>query len=168
MARLVLCLLILGASRTSAWADGFVFAAKGRIIPEREQHALLEWRDGKQTLYLSTKTDEVKESHVWIVPIPGAPDAVAVEPVLDFPVVSKLRDVLDSGEKPPSATRAHGHGPGHLPMACGGSHKDKGVAVHQHIESSAWSWKSCPRRLHPPWSVTLPTRSSTSPPPPHG
>jgi hypothetical protein len=39
-----------------AAADGCKWYRDGRIVPEREQRALIEWADRRETLYVATRT----------------------------------------------------------------------------------------------------------------
>lgn len=80
-------LLILLLSPLHAHADGCKFAADGRLIPEREQRAVIDWDGGLETLYVATHSDPTSDASVWIVPVRAEPTAIRAEPVDEFPVV---------------------------------------------------------------------------------
>jgi hypothetical protein len=42
-------------------ADGYKFSFDGRIVPEREQRALIEWADGAEALYVAALSHSTSE-----------------------------------------------------------------------------------------------------------
>lgn len=76
-------------------ADGCKFALDGRLVPEREQLALVEWADGVETLHVAARSDETSAGGVWVVPVRGDAAGVRAEPVEKFPVVTFYRRYRD-------------------------------------------------------------------------
>jgi hypothetical protein len=85
--------LLLGAGPSVARADGCKFGVNGRLVPEREQRALVEWADGTETLYVATLSDKAAGGSVWVVPVRAAGAAVRAEPVDEMPAVLAFRSV---------------------------------------------------------------------------
>ena len=61
-----------------------------RLLDEPAQHAVIDWRDGRETLLLKVhvRQDAAPQGArelVWITPIPAEPSAVAVDILRDFP-----------------------------------------------------------------------------------
>lgn len=79
--------LLLLALPSDTRADGCKFASNGRVVPEREQRALIEWADGTETLYVATLSDPITEGNVWVVPVRAAATLVVAEPVEEMPAV---------------------------------------------------------------------------------
>jgi hypothetical protein len=79
----VLLLLAPAAAR----ADGMKFMTDGRMVPEREQRALIEWENGTETLHVAALGDPTAEGTVWVVPVKAAAKDVRAEPVDRFPAV---------------------------------------------------------------------------------
>ncbi|QEL15588.1 hypothetical protein PX52LOC_02517 [Limnoglobus roseus] len=90
---LATCLLL--TAPTAAWADGCKFALDGRLVPEREQRALIEWADGVETLFVAALSDSSTAGSVWVVPVRANAADVQAEPVDGFPVVSFYRRYRD-------------------------------------------------------------------------
>ncbi|HEY1378155.1 MAG TPA: hypothetical protein VGF55_15240 [Gemmataceae bacterium] len=80
-------LVVLFVSVPLARADGCKWFRDGRIVPEHEQRALIEWADGVETLYLAVRTDPTADASVWVVPVRATATAVGAEPIDEFPVV---------------------------------------------------------------------------------
>ena len=86
--RLPTVVLALLAASSDALADGCKFARTGRLVPEREQRALIEWADGTETLTLAVRSDPTTEGNVWVVPVRAPATRVSAEPVEEFPAVT--------------------------------------------------------------------------------
>jgi hypothetical protein len=83
--RLTLAAMLVSAPFVSA--DGCKWAKDGRIVPEHEQQALIEWANGTETLYVAARSDPTSEGSVWVVPVRAPAAAVKAEPIDQFPVV---------------------------------------------------------------------------------
>ncbi len=94
--RLLLALTLAGCLAARAQADGFVLGLKGAPVPEEEQQALVEWRDGREQLFLATRTGPTQGPSVWVVPVPGLPEEVRAEPLERFPRVVTFHSVTAS------------------------------------------------------------------------
>src|SRR5438876_95950 len=77
-----------------AWADGVIFGKGARFVPEKEQRALIEWRDGQERLFVATRSEAEAGPTLWIVPVPAAPQGVSAQPVETFPRVVVARPVV--------------------------------------------------------------------------
>jgi hypothetical protein len=84
-ARMALLVALVGVP--PAYADGCKWLRDGRVVPEHEQQALIEWADGAETLYVAVRTDVPSGESVWIVPVRAAATTVKAEPIDEFPVV---------------------------------------------------------------------------------
>jgi hypothetical protein len=124
-------------------ADGFVLNKGGRYVPEEEQQAFIEWRDGSETLFVKTRTVASTEPTLWILPVPSRPDQVQAEPVAKFPVVHREYKVVKTAGLllQRSATIGFLADTGVVPFCCagaiggcGGDDKAKDVEVHQRTE----------------------------------
>jgi hypothetical protein len=91
MSRVLPVLLLTALAGGPVRADGCKFAPDGRLVPEREQVALVEWADGVETLHVAARSDETTAGGVWVVPVRGDAAAVRAEPVEKFPVVTFYR-----------------------------------------------------------------------------
>lgn len=80
---IVTCLLVLPQAR----ADGCKFRTDGRLVPEREQRAFIEWENGIETLHVAALADPTTEGTVWIVPVRASARSIQAEPVERFPSV---------------------------------------------------------------------------------
>lgn len=79
--------------------DGCVIKQGGVLVPEKEQRAFIEWKDGRELLYLAIRTAETSESSLWIVPVPAAPELIRAEPTTEFPSVRWARDPVEAVRK---------------------------------------------------------------------
>jgi len=68
-------------------ADGCKFRTDGRLVPEREQRAFIEWENGIETLHVAARADATTEGTVWIVPVRANAKSVKAEPVDRFQAV---------------------------------------------------------------------------------
>ena len=59
-------------------------------VPEKEQHAYIEWEAGRERLYVATRTEASQGPALWVVPIPSKPEQVTVEPIQAFPLVGYI------------------------------------------------------------------------------
>jgi hypothetical protein len=92
-------IVTLLAGPATARADGCKYSFTGRIVPEREQRALIEWADGFETLYVAARSDPTAEGTVWIVPIRATAADVRAEPVDEFPTVTHYETVADKARR---------------------------------------------------------------------
>jgi hypothetical protein len=90
--------LLIGGS-AGARADGCKFASDGRLVPERQQRALVEWADGTETLYIAALSDPTAGGSVWVVPVRAAAAAVRAEPVEEFPAVAYYETLRGRAER---------------------------------------------------------------------
>jgi hypothetical protein len=87
-----------------ARGDGCVIDRLGRYVPEKEQRAFIEWKNGHERLYVATRTAPTEQASLWIVPIRAAPDRVWAEPVETAPrlvyyqpIAARARQRLEAG-----------------------------------------------------------------------
>lgn len=71
-------------------ADGCILSLAGEYIPETEQHAYIEWKNGREKLYVATHAETSTGGTSWILPVPAKPDQVKVKPVEEFPKVGRF------------------------------------------------------------------------------
>lgn len=90
---------LLLAGQPLARADGCKFHHTGRLVPEREQRAFVEWADGTETLYVATLADPTSDGSVWVVPVRAAAPVVRAEPVEEFPAVTYYDSVASAAER---------------------------------------------------------------------
>lgn len=83
----------------SAFADGCKYRFDGRLVPEREQRAVIEWTNGTETLYVAALGDPTSEANVWIVPVRADPKSIQAEPVDEFPTVTRYETVKRKAEE---------------------------------------------------------------------
>lgn len=79
--------LLLGQVTSVLRADGCKFRTDGRLVPEREQLAVIDWENGFETLHVATLSDPTADGNIWIVPVRAVPHRVVAEPVDDFPMI---------------------------------------------------------------------------------
>ncbi len=76
----LLCLVVIGflLSSSAAFGDGcYVPERAVRKIPEiAAQRALLSWKDGVETLVISSALDSEAQTLGWIIPVPAVPTTV--------------------------------------------------------------------------------------------
>lgn len=82
----VVCVLNLGPPAVRA--DGCKFASDGRLVPEREQRAMIDWANGVETLHVAALSDPTADGTVWVVPVRAGATVVRAEPVESFPAVT--------------------------------------------------------------------------------
>jgi len=92
--------LSLGWTEASV-ADGVILGKGGRYVTEKEQMAFIEWHEGQERLFVSTRAAEAPESTLWLVPVPAQPAQVTAVPVkhaptigTDKPLVKPVREYL--------------------------------------------------------------------------
>src|SRR5262249_55073427 len=72
---------------------------KGRYVPEREQQAVIEWRDGQERLYVATRADPAGGPSLWMVPVRASPTQVRAEPVEQLPRVYERGRIVEPALK---------------------------------------------------------------------
>jgi hypothetical protein len=79
--RLVLTALVLGISTAVSLADGCYIPPKAiRKIPEiPSQRAVICWKDGTETLVISSALNSEAQELGWIIPLPSVPDTLEKE-----------------------------------------------------------------------------------------
>jgi hypothetical protein len=92
---LLLCLMLPLAVR----GDGCVIDRLGRYVPETEQLAFIEWQDGHERLYVTTRTAPTEQASLWIVPVRARPDRVQAEPVETAPQVVYYQRIVQRAQK---------------------------------------------------------------------
>lgn len=146
----VLCVLL--ALPALGRADGVVIGADGkaidkglyksiRFVPEKEQTAFIEWREGQERLFVSTRTEANAGPTLWIVPVPAEGGQVQAEPVERFPHVRSEQSLVKQACKLVDEVRDRalmsdlfvvGES---VAMSFGTvAAGDFGVQVHQHVE----------------------------------
>lgn len=96
----VVAAMFLLAVPAVVFADGFLMKAGGKLVPEEEQKAYIEWADGKETLYVATRAGAAADAPVlWIIPLPGDPKKVDAEPVAGFRHVVHEESVVARAER---------------------------------------------------------------------
>jgi hypothetical protein len=80
-------------------ADGFVIGKRGQYIPEEEQRAFIEWKDGQERLFVTTRSGAAADATLWIVPVPARPESVQAEPVERFPRIPPRVSVAKEATK---------------------------------------------------------------------
>src|SRR5215475_6907798 len=75
------------AMSLAARGDGSIIDAFGRYVPEHEQQAVIEWRDGQERLYVATRAASTGGPSLWMVPVRASPARVQAEPVKELPRV---------------------------------------------------------------------------------
>jgi hypothetical protein len=81
-------LLLVLAPTAFAYSDGCVVRRGGHYVREAEQRAFIEWADGRETLFVATKTEATDEATLWLLPVPGSPSQVKATPVASYPRVT--------------------------------------------------------------------------------
>ncbi|MBI1916228.1 MAG: hypothetical protein HYS12_16060 [Planctomycetes bacterium] len=74
--------------------DGAIINKKGRYVPEHEQQAVIEWRDGQERLYVATRAAPVDGPSLWMVPVRASPARVRAEPAEQLPRVFERGPVV--------------------------------------------------------------------------
>ena len=67
--------------------DGCIIDRLRRYVPEQEQLAFIEWQNGRERMYVATRTDPTDHPSLWIVPVRSSPESVQAEPVETAPQV---------------------------------------------------------------------------------
>jgi hypothetical protein len=138
--RIVPVLLCCLALPLNARGDGCVIDRLGRYVPEQEQLAFIEWQDGRQRLYVATRTASSDQPSLWIVPIRARADRVEAEPieaapqvVYYQPIVGRARERLEEAIVMTAVLDTGLFACAALPfIGCAGDKASKGGDVHEH------------------------------------